>query len=146
MNASRARSRRTASRPTRPVNNSAPTSCLVSRSGAPIMLRSYSSPANTFFACSATSVTRSRRTPSAAATLEVDAVSDFDSLMAAVPAAITTAAAPEAAAVETASGFTSAGLTVGTAPDRSEEHTSELQSHHDLVCRLLLEKKKQDKA
>src|SRR5437667_6085905 len=29
---------------------------------------------------------------------------------------------------------------------RSEEHTSELQSHHDLVCRLLLEKKKkQDK-
>src|SRR5437667_7151858 len=28
-------------------------------------------------------------------------------------------------------------------PGRSEEHTSELQSHHDLVCRLLLEKKKQ---
>src|SRR5437667_7773088 len=27
-------------------------------------------------------------------------------------------------------------------PARSEEHTSELQSHHDLVCRLLLEKKK----
>src|SRR5437773_6551911 len=26
---------------------------------------------------------------------------------------------------------------------RSEEHTSELQSHHELVCRLLLEKKKQ---
>src|SRR3970282_2944156 len=25
---------------------------------------------------------------------------------------------------------------------RSEEHTSELQSHHDLVCRLLLEKNK----
>src|SRR6266851_10442496 len=25
---------------------------------------------------------------------------------------------------------------------RSEEHTSELQSHHDLGCRLLLEKKK----
>src|SRR6266540_619456 len=24
---------------------------------------------------------------------------------------------------------------------RAEEHTSELQSHHDLVCRLLLEKK-----
>ena len=24
-----------------------------------------------------------------------------------------------------------------------EEHTSELQSHHDLVCRLLLEKKNQ---
>src|SRR5438132_9023096 len=29
---------------------------------------------------------------------------------------------------------------------RSEEHTSELQSHSDLVCRLLLEKKKDDKA
>src|SRR5438034_5933696 len=26
---------------------------------------------------------------------------------------------------------------------RSEEHTSELQSHSDIVCRLLLEKKKQ---
>src|SRR5260221_9107676 len=33
---------------------------------------------------------------------------------------------------------------VSTAPcrERSEEHTSELQSHSDLVCRLLLEKKK----
>src|SRR5947207_10952111 len=30
-------------------------------------------------------------------------------------------------------------------PIRSEEHTSELQSHSDLVCRLLLEKKKKDK-
>src|SRR5215211_9322827 len=30
------------------------------------------------------------------------------------------------------------GPTVGS---RSEEHTSELQSHSDLVCRLLLEKK-----
>src|SRR5437773_9171818 len=29
--------------------------------------------------------------------------------------------------------------------DRSEEHTSELQSHHELVCRLLLEKKKNNK-
>src|SRR5438034_7412032 len=28
---------------------------------------------------------------------------------------------------------------------RSEEHTSELQSHSDLVCRLLLEKKKTQK-
>src|SRR5437773_2616426 len=33
-------------------------------------------------------------------------------------------------------------LEPGAAPSaRSEEHTSELQSHHDLVCRLLLEKK-----
>src|SRR5438132_10632429 len=38
------------------------------------------------------------------------------------------------------------GRQVGAEPacqrDRSEEHTSELQSHSDLVCRLLLEKKK----
>src|SRR5260370_8955393 len=34
-----------------------------------------------------------------------------------------------------------AHLRVGDAP-RSEEHTSELQSHLNLVCRLLLEKKK----
>src|SRR3712207_6995990 len=34
-------------------------------------------------------------------------------------------------------GFEQAGL------DRSEEHTSELQSRQYLVCRLLLEKKKQ---
>src|SRR5438034_8706173 len=30
----------------------------------------------------------------------------------------------------------------GSLCGRSEEHTSELQSHSDLVCRLLLEKKK----
>ena len=33
----------------------------------------------------------------------------------------------------------------GCASVRSEEHTSELQSHSDLVCRLLLEKKKKNK-
>src|SRR5438034_8811633 len=32
-----------------------------------------------------------------------------------------------------------------TPQPRSEEHTSELQSHSDLVCRLLLEKKKKKK-
>src|SRR6266700_4900143 len=31
------------------------------------------------------------------------------------------------------------------APHRSEEHTSELQSRENLVCRLLLEKKKKTK-
>src|SRR5690242_21209934 len=35
-----------------------------------------------------------------------------------------------------------AGLPI---PPRSEEHTSELQSHVNLVCRLLLEKKKKNK-
>src|SRR2546430_12126508 len=33
----------------------------------------------------------------------------------------------------------------GTAVRRSEEHTSELQSQSNLVCRLLLEKKKKTK-
>ena len=38
------------------------------------------------------------------------------------------------------------GANLGTIVlNRSEEHTSELQSHSDLVCRLLLEKKKQTK-
>src|SRR5690606_4788481 len=35
------------------------------------------------------------------------------------------------------------GVTVGA--DRSEEHTSELQSRENLVCRLLLEKKKRNR-
>src|SRR5437773_3931989 len=40
-----------------------------------------------------------------------------------------------------------AGGALGAAlAGRSEEHTSELQSHHDLVCRLLLEKKKKTKS
>src|SRR5690606_41468164 len=36
------------------------------------------------------------------------------------------------------------GTGVGGFSERSEEHTSELQSRENLVCRLLLEKKKQD--
>src|SRR5947207_10738594 len=36
----------------------------------------------------------------------------------------------------------STGPSAPQASSRSEEHTSELQSHSDLVCRLLLEKKK----
>src|SRR5215211_8984196 len=35
-------------------------------------------------------------------------------------------------------------LTRNARRGRSEEHTSELQSHSDLVCRLLLEKKKKN--
>src|SRR5438034_6524668 len=61
--------------------------------------------------------------------------------------------------------FPKAGELVGAVPDRggvtevtnlltgevigrwrSEEHTSELQSHSDLVCRLLLEKKKRQQS
>src|SRR5690242_20940837 len=33
------------------------------------------------------------------------------------------------------------GVVIISTDDRSEEHTSELQSHVNLVCRLLLEKK-----
>src|SRR2546427_5475987 len=42
------------------------------------------------------------------------------------------------------SAFTAAGFheMARRAPTRSEEHTSELQSQSNLVCRLLLEKKK----
>src|SRR5690349_22197028 len=36
----------------------------------------------------------------------------------------------------------SASLPAPRPPPRSEEHTSELQSRRDIVCRLLLEKKK----
>src|SRR5437667_3558724 len=44
--------------------------------------------------------------------------------------------------IELATATLGEGPTPLAAPTRSEEHTSELQSHHDLVCRLLLEKKK----
>src|SRR2546428_9652947 len=48
------------------------------------------------------------------------------------------------APVPIAGGSTRPGMTdfLRTASWRSEEHTSELQSRSDLVCRLLLEKKK----
>src|SRR5437868_12172000 len=39
----------------------------------------------------------------------------------------------------------SLGRMTSYAAERSEEHTSELQSRFDLVCRLLLEKKKKKK-
>src|SRR5260221_2099834 len=40
------------------------------------------------------------------------------------------------------SSITISADSLATSTARSEEHTSELQSHSDLVCRLLLEKKK----
>src|SRR5438034_3014499 len=51
----------------------------------------------------------------------------------------TPAPAPSSAATITADDIDHAP---GLSLERSEEHTSELQSHSDLVCRLLLEKKK----
>src|SRR5690349_24211790 len=49
---------------------------------------------------------------------------------------------PGSAFGQGAEGFFRIALTTGTPRLRSEEHTSELQSRRDLVCRLLLEKKK----
>src|SRR3712207_8452764 len=54
--------------------------------------------------------------------------------------------AKEQGATKTESGIVIRTITPGSggspSPDRSEEHTSELQSRQYLVCRLLLEKKK----
>src|SRR5260221_10377702 len=55
-------------------------------------------------------------------------------------AAITTGGKLKARFVIHAASMQLGGKT--NADTRSEEHTSELQSHSDLVCRLLLEKKK----
>src|SRR5438034_8826546 len=44
-----------------------------------------------------------------------------------------------------ACGHASSRIRWNAGRERSEEHTSELQSHSDLVCRLLLEKKKKKK-
>src|SRR5438874_9178677 len=44
----------------------------------------------------------------------------------------------------TTSATASVNVSFAAGGDRSEEHTSELQSRRDLVCRLLLEKKNQE--
>src|SRR2546427_7447940 len=49
----------------------------------------------------------------------------------------------EGARLETSKEFTRDLMREHKIPGRSEEHTSELQSQSNLVCRLLLEKKKQ---
>src|SRR5437868_7857881 len=51
----------------------------------------------------------------------------------------------EPSAVPAAMAKKSAIISSPSPPERSEEHTSELQSRFDLVCRLLLEKKKKKK-
>jgi len=56
----------------------------------------------------------------------------FGNIMGAILPAIEMAANPD----------NEAFLFIADMHSRSEEHTSELQSHPDLVCRLLLEKKK----
>src|SRR5207302_10050094 len=54
------------------------------------------------------------------------------------------ARSPETA-FESGDGCSTTSRTKVPAPPRSEEHTSELQSRENLVCRLLLEKKKKHK-
>src|SRR5687768_17732762 len=54
-------------------------------------------------------------------------------------------AVPEASARAEAQKFVQLNEPLEVRADRSEEHTSELQSRLHLVCRLLLEKKKKNK-
>src|SRR5690606_40879614 len=54
-------------------------------------------------------------------------------------------AGAKATATAAATAPAPAGATAGAMAKRSEEHTSELQSRENLVCRLLLEKKKQQR-
>src|SRR5438034_3626849 len=61
----------------------------------------------------------------------------------AVPRPLSTVAARRVARVERRRIALRCRKTALTSGARSEEHTSELQSHSDLVCRLLLEKKKE---
>src|SRR5947207_11407036 len=63
----------------------------------------------------------------------------FRSQVASISATIASTSASLETSARTARASPPAALMVS----RSEEHTSELQSHSDLVCRLLLEKKKQ---
>src|SRR5437867_6216478 len=51
-------------------------------------------------------------------------------------------ASPASRSTTPASAAIDTGTNANAIPTRSEEHTSELQSPYDLVCRLLLEKKK----
>src|SRR5438132_5157304 len=69
-----------------------------------------------------------------ASTTEIYPLSLHDALPISPPSARTRPAPPRP---RRGDGFPS-----GCLSPRSEEHTSELQSHSDLVCRLLLEKKK----
>src|SRR5207248_9065614 len=59
--------------------------------------------------------------------------------------AVTKGFGPDAVVAARAAGLTDLGENRVQEALRSEEHTSELQSPYDLVCRLLLEKKKNNK-
>src|SRR5256885_7871594 len=84
------------------------------------------------------------------ATTEIYTLSLHDAL----PISATQAATPAgdstankgARLVAVSSSTPAAPVSAATATTRSEEHTSELQSPCNLVCRLLLEKKKKQKS
>src|SRR5690349_24497872 len=92
---------------------------------SPLPLSAYASPPPTFFFFND------------AATTEIYTLSLHDAL----PISPRTTASRRATPVNAAKAST-AGLMARSVEPRSEEHTSELQSRRDLVCRLLLEKKK----
>src|SRR5260370_14136410 len=71
------------------------------------------------------------------ATTEIYTLSLHDAL----PISLAGVSMPVTAFAPVALGLGQVGVPAGPLP-RSEEHTSELQSHLNLVCRLLLEKKK----
>src|SRR5690606_41556513 len=60
----------------------------------------------------------------------------------AAPTRVNTSQNPVAAGASNGTPIAGARAALSSMPIRSEEHTSELQSRENLVCRLLLEKKK----
>src|SRR5690606_39401883 len=80
------------------------------------------------------------------ATTEIYTLSLHDALPISSDRTRARAAAPSGAAASTGSAISGrATRSGGGEAARSEEHTSELQSRENLVCRLLLEKKKKKK-
>src|SRR5438034_5780772 len=79
------------------------------------------------------------------ATTEIYTLSLHDALPICVVHSFAFEITEQSGAVSVAQTASDDRLSCETSTDRSEEHTSELQSHSDLVCRLLLEKKKKKK-
>src|SRR5947207_9012133 len=76
------------------------------------------------------------------ATTQISTLSLHDALP--ISAAMRSTATPSCHRLmrsSTANGTASSSCSTSSTTRRSEEHTSELQSHSELVCRLLLEKK-----
>src|SRR2546422_1719922 len=67
-----------------------------------------------------------------------------ESIVATQPVAPPVQIAVAKSVADLSNGFVSVAEHVNASPNRSEEHTSELQSRLHLVCRLLLEKKKKN--